>query len=202
MRDDSDIVIANEDVSSDRMQSMSEADTENMNNNGDSGSGSSSSATLNSSNIVVYICGAVISPGVYELPSGCRVNDAVVAAGGFSDEADRNYINLAATVSDGVKIMIPTRDEVAGSGGYLPETDFGVDSGVAVSEKSSDKGLININTATAEELKSLPGIGDSVSGKILDYRQKNGNFKCIEDIMKVSGIKEKLFSKIKDKITV
>ncbi|SDA50428.1 competence protein ComEA [Butyrivibrio sp. INlla18] len=157
----------------------------------DSNEGASN--TLVETSMVIYICGAVVSPGVYELPLGSRVNDAVIAAGGFSAEADHNYVNLAEPISDGIKIQIPTVQEVSTmqpviSGNFL-NSDLG-------------SGLININRASKEDLKTIPGIGDGIATKIVDYRTQNGNFSTIEDIMKVSGIKEKLFSKIKDYITV
>ena len=144
-------------------------------------------------NIVVYVCGAVVCPGVYELPPASRADDAVKAAGGFVDGADDTYINLAAIVEDGTKLMIPTKDEV--KNGLVAENTDSTDS-------FGSNGLININKATKEELKTIPGIGEKVAGKIVDYREQNGNFACIEDIMKVSGIKDKLFSKIKEYITV
>ena len=143
--------------------------------------------------MVIYICGAVASPGVYELPAGSRVNDAVTAAGGFSAEADRNYVNLAEPISDGIKIQIPTVQEVS-----TMKPDIS-DSFAASDQKS---GLININRASKEELKTIPGIGDGIATRIIDYRTQNGSFNTVEDIMKVSGIKEKLFSKIKNHITV
>ncbi len=155
-------------------------------------------------NIVVYVCGAVVSPGVYELPEGSRIDDAVKAASGFSDEADRSYVNLAARVSDGMKLQIPTAEETKEQGVSSKALSF--DENMAGGDMSfaSDgaSGLININTASKEELKSLPGIGDSIAGKIIKYREENGSFKKKDDIMKVSGIKDKLFSKIKDHITV
>ncbi len=147
--------------------------------------------------VVVYVCGEVISPGVYELDAGSRINDAVIAAGGFSDDADESYVNLAATVSDGTKLKIPSKEEIQN------EQKIGIDSfDFNVDINSSEKKLININSASKEELKTIPGIGDGIAGKIMDYRDKNGKFSCIEDIMKVSGIKDKLFSKIRDYITV
>ncbi|WP_292140308.1 helix-hairpin-helix domain-containing protein [Butyrivibrio sp.] len=157
----------------------------------DSNEGASN--TLVETSMVIYICGAVVSPGVYELPLGSRVNDAVIAAGGFSAEADHNYVNLAEPISDGIKIQIPTVQEVSTMqpvvSGNFSNSDLG-------------SGLININRASKEDLKTIPGIGDGIATKIVDYRTQNGNFSTIEDIMKVSGIKEKLFSKIKDYITV
>ncbi|MCR5403450.1 MAG: helix-hairpin-helix domain-containing protein [Butyrivibrio sp.] len=151
--------------------------------------------------IAVYVCGAVNSPGVYELDEGSRICDALYAADGFSDEADQNYVNLAAPAADGMKLYIPTESEL-----QKGETASAIDSfDSALGETSggtSENALININTATKDELKSLPGIGDGIAGKIVKYREEKGTFKSCEDIMKVSGIKEKLFSKIKDYITV
>ena len=150
--------------------------------------------------VVVYICGAVNAPDVYELDAGARVRDAVEAAGGFSEDADRTYVNLAAPVQDGIKLVIPTKEETAlAEKTQIPDYDvYGSDPPDAAGEGN---GLVNINTATLEQLKTLPGIGDSIASRIIDDRSSNGRFSKPEDIMRVSGIKEKLFSKIKDKIT-
>ncbi len=155
--------------------------------------------------LAVYVCGAVENAGVYELDEGSRIVDAVEAAGGFAEGADRTYVNLAARLSDGMNLLIPTMQEASDSDLVKGIESF--DSGsVADSSQNNDtgtgSGLININTATKEELKSLSGIGDSTADKIIRYREDNGGFKKIEDIMKISGIKEKLFSKIRDNITV
>ena len=152
--------------------------------------------------VVVYVCGAVVDPGVYELPEGSRIDDAVLAAGGFSEDADRTYVNLAARVTDGAKLQIPTTLETSDEA-----LTAGIDSFVGGalgtgSGPAQDSELININTASLNELTTLPGIGEGIAGKIIKYRDENGSFKCIEDIMKVSGIKDKLFSKIKDHIIV
>ena len=159
-----------------------------------------------SKSLVVYVCGAVSEPGVYELSFGSRINDAVIAAGGFSDEADTTYVNLAAEISDGAKLRIPTlveTEEIKGKGNVLSEEFNSFDkTGLDVDAKSVNNELININSATEEELKTLPGIGDSIAARIVKYRQQNGKFNSIEDIMKISGIKDKLFSKIKEYITV
>jgi competence protein ComEA len=160
--------------------------------------------------IVVYVCGAVLDPGVYELLETSRINDAVEAAGGFSEEADTTYVNLAAPLSDGIKLKIPTLEETKESadkevalGGDIRELPESFDKESPSEEAGqTGSGLININSASADELKTLPGIGDKVAGRIVEYRDKNGKFEKIEDIMKISGIKDKLFSKIKDKITV
>ena len=160
----------------------------------------------------VFVCGAVVNPGVYYLEDDLRLVDAVDAAGGFTEDADRSYVNLAASVQDGQRLRIPTVSEVAEAENV---TDKPSELSIQVQsydinetheqggiESDSNNGLININTATSEELKTLPGIGDGIAGRIIDYRNENGKFSCVEDIMKVSGIKDKLFSKIKDHITV
>ncbi len=157
--------------------------------------------------IFVYVCGAVNSPGVYELDEGSRVIDAAAMAGGLSEDADETYVNLAAVLEDGVKLMIPSKEETSEGDGFavnssgeaavITKSVYGFDSG-----SSSGKSMVNINTASAEELRSLPGIGEGIAGRIVKYREENGKFSCIEDIMKISGIKDKLFNKIKDSITV
>ena len=156
--------------------------------------------------LIVYVCGAVSEPGVYELSFGSRINDAVIAAGGFSEEADTTYVNLAAEISDGAKLRIPTlveTEEIKGKGNVLSEEFYSFDkTGLDVETKSVNSGLININSATEEELTTLPGIGDSIAARIVKYRQQNGKFNSIEDVMNISGIKDKLFSKIKEYITV
>lgn len=146
--------------------------------------------------IFVHIDGAVVAPGVYELTGALpRVNDAVMAAGGLAGDADTSTLNLAAVLSDGEKIHVPRQGEaVAG------QTSSGAASGSDVGRPSS--GLININTATAEELDSLPGIGPSTAAAIVEDRERNGPFASPEDLMRVSGIGEGKFSKLKDQIRV
>ena len=153
-------------------------------------------------NVVVYVCGAVVNPGVYELSEGSRIDDAVIAAGGFSEDADRTYVNLAARLSDGSKLQIPTISETSDETLAKEIESFDTGDNGYKSGASDGSGLININTASQTELATLPGIGEGLAGKIIKYRDENGSFKSIEDIMKVSGIKDKLFSKIKDQITV
>ncbi len=153
--------------------------------------------------IFIYVCGAVEKPGVYELPEDSRIVDAVDACGGFSDDADETYVNLAAKLDDGIKLYIPTIEETREqqASTQIDTFDKGESSFDGGSD-SSNSGLININRATKEELTLLPGIGNSTAEKIISYREQHGSFKSIEDIMNVSGIKDKLFSKIKDHITV
>lgn len=144
--------------------------------------------------VCIYVCGCVAEPGVYALPAPARVQDAVEAAGGFGEEADTEYWNLAELVSDGEQIRIPTLSE---SESLEART---VSEAAAAEEAAS--GLVNLNTATREELMTLTGIGEAKADAILAYREANGNFSSIEEIMNVSGIKEAGFEKIKDQITV
>lgn len=137
--------------------------------------------------IRVYVCGAVANPGVVEIPQGSRVEDALEAAGGFGAEAGREAVNLADWVSDGQKL-------------YFPKEGEAVEEPQAQADSAS--GLVNINTADAAALCTLPGIGESRAQDIISYREANGGFGACEDIMKVSGIKTAAYEKIKDKITV
>ena len=148
--------------------------------------------------LVVYVCGAVNQPGIYELSTDGRLYEAITLAGGFSADADPAYHNLARTVSDGERIyilsvaetkLLTTEQKVTGEEG---ET--------AVSKNGTV--LINLNTATAEQLTSLPGIGEAKAAAILEYRKKVGRFTDTEEIMNVNGIGEAMYEKIKDKITV
>lgn len=156
---------------------------------------------------IVHICGAVHNPGVYELPDGSRVMDAVTAAGGFLEDADQSACNLAQAIVDGCQIYIMTREESSvlleeeKSAGIQPQKSL---EGVQTADagERAEAGKVNLNTADAAALKTLPGIGDSRAAAILAFRQENGAFSCIEDIMKVSGIKQAAFDKIKDRITV
>ncbi len=145
----------------------------------------------------VHVAGAVVRPGVYTLDKNGRVEDAVEAAGGFVAEADKNALNLAARLEDGQRLDIPF---VAG---YEPEEEEGF---VVVSEGTpspqAGEGLININTASLEELDTLPGIGPTIAQRIIDYRTANGPFATIEDILNVSGIGSATFAEIEDLITV
>jgi len=158
-------------------------------------------------NAVVYlhVCGAVVRPDVYELSSDARITDAVKAAGGFSEEADEDFLNLALPIADGMKIYVPTVKEV--EEGY---TESILDSSGIVSDErdhfpegqASTSNKVNINTAGAEQLKTLSGIGDKRATDIISYRDSHGNFGSIEDIKNVPGIKEGVFEKIKEDIEV
>lgn len=137
--------------------------------------------------IWVYVCGAVESPGVVCLSPGSRAADALEAAGGFSADAAAEAVNLAARVSDGEKLYFPTREEYQAQG---------------AGQEAAAGGLVNINTADAAQLCTLPGIGESRAADIIAYREANGGFGACEDIMRVSGIKESVYRKISDRITV
>lgn len=158
--------------------------------------------TTSMESIFVYVCGAVLSPGVYELPDSARVVAAIEAAGGFGENAAVDYLNLARILTDGEKLMVPTVEEAEALKGT--EASDKVSGGVT-SQAGSEVGAelsININTATKEELMELPGIGESRALSIIAYREENGAFGSIEEIMLVSGIKEGAFAKIKAYIRV
>jgi competence protein ComEA len=154
--------------------------------------------------IMVYVCGCVRSPGVYGFDEGARFYEAIEAAGGFTEEAEETYMNLAAYLSDGIKIYVPavgetTADQAVSGTGQLPAAD-GTSSSVGMADQGTSDGKIDINTADEDALQTLPGIGPSRAADIVSYRKKNGPFSSIEDIMKVPGIKEAAFSKIRDMI--
>ncbi len=157
--------------------------------------------------IFVHVCGAVERPGVYEIPAGSRMFEAVEAAGGFQEEACQDYLNMAGLLEDGTKLEIPTLEEAEAlkEAGEAPEKLVSGTPGSTSSEKRNGDGatdLININTADIAELCTLPGIGESRARAILEYREKNGGFQKKEDIMQVSGIGQKMYEKIEEDITV
>lgn len=137
--------------------------------------------------IFVHVCGEVLNPGVYELPEGSRIVDAVNAAGGLSEEASEESVNLAEVVTDGMQVVIQNRIEAEAAAKQMAE---------------SAAGLVNLNTATKAQLMELPGIGESKAEDIIHYRETVGGFRTIEEIMQVPGIKDAGFRKIKDRIAV
>lgn len=149
--------------------------------------------------VTVHVCGAVAVPGVYELDAGARVADAVEAAGGSSETAADDYLNQAAFLLDGQQIYMPAEEEVAqgmAAGHAIPAGN--TDNGAADSRTS----LVDINTASKTELMTLPGVGEAKAESIIRYRETTGGFQCIEDIMQVEGIKDGLFQKVKEHISV
>ena len=147
--------------------------------------------------IFVYVCGQVAAPGVYELPGDARVYQAIEMAGGTLEGASPESLNLAQQAEDGQKIYVPTEEE-AQTGAALQDTMGGVQ------DMASDQeaGKVNLNTAGLEELMTLTGIGQTRAEAILAYREEEGVFRSPEDIMNVEGIKEGIYEKLKDEITV
>lgn len=169
-----------------------------------------------SGEIYVHICGAVVNPGVYALAADSRIFEGIETAGGFREDACEDYVNLAKTLQDGQRIVIPTMEEVEAAGEddayykrWMIEADTGTDTGEAGQSADSSQeasaqpdGLININLATESELSTISGIGAGKAAAIVKYRQETGGFTSIEEIMEVSGIGQGIYEKIKDKITV
>lgn len=199
-------------------EAESNAGDTDQNREAESSAGSTGRAELSDASLeeaktlVVHICGAVSAPGVYELPAGSRIIDAVEAGGGFLPEADEACCNLAEEIVDGCQIYIMTKTESCADGqtekkagiqtspdSDMQTTDRNVRSNSA---PALENGLVNLNTADVAALMTLPGIGESRAKAIISYREQHGAFAKIEDIMKISGIKQAAFSKIKDKITV
>ena len=147
----------------------------------------------------VHICGAVKFPGVYELPEGSRIFEAVELAGGLTEEACGEYQNQAQKITDGMKIYIPTTEQMESA---EAEQHLWTEEAEGAETSSQTEGKININTADKELLMTLPGIGESRAESIISYRDTSGSFAKIEDIMQVSGIKQGAYEKLKDKISV
>lgn len=158
-----------------------------------------------SDKIAVYVCGEVKSPGVYELTAGMRICDAIEAAGGFTKQAGREYWNLAETLTDGQMLCVPTEEEAkkrhtTAEGQQTSQEGNGRQTSGGTGDP--DGTLVNINTADAALLTSIPGIGQVRAEAVIAYRQEHGSFQSIEDIKKVSGIGDALFAKMKNHITV
>lgn len=137
--------------------------------------------------VYVHVAGAVAAPGLYDLPEGARVADAIKAAGGATAAGDLDAVNLAAKVRDGDKILIAPKGHVPGS-----PAGAGGASGAR----------LNLNTASQSDLEQLPGIGPALAARIIDFRERNGGFRSVNDLQKVSGIGPKKFEQLKDHVTV
>ena len=147
--------------------------------------------------IAVHVIGAVARPGLYEFPTGARIQDAIDAAGGILAEASSESLNLAQLLEDGQQLDIPYK------AGSAPVSTPGLDLPTSTTPTADPNvELININTATLEELDTLPGIGQSTAQKIIDYRTANGPFANIEDLDNVSGIGPATMDAIRSLITV
>ena len=142
--------------------------------------------------ITVDVKGAVKSPGIYDLPVGSRVHDAVQKAGGLTEEADSKSLNLAQKVSDEALVYVPTKGEEAAS----QQTASGT------TPSTSKEKKINLNKASLEELKQVKGLGGKRAQDIIDHREANGQFKSVDELKKVSGIGAKTIEKLKDYVTV
>lgn len=146
--------------------------------------------------IYAHICGAVHSPGVYKLETGARIVDFIQACGGLTTDGDENYINQAETVVDGQRIYVPTKAELEA---------LAIDDYIAgnLDDAESEAELaVNINNASEKELMELPGIGESKAKSIIKYRETQGKFDKVEDLMNIPGIKEGLFNQISSRIRV
>ena len=143
--------------------------------------------------VYVYVCGEVVNPGLYALPEGARAMDAVTAAGGFTEDAATDIINLAEIETDGSMLRIPSVQEVKNGEIEIPTASGGF---------SGQNGLIDLNTADVDKLCEIPGIGEAKAKAIIDYRNRNGKFAKTEDLMLVPGIKEGTYEKIRDYIKV
>ena len=144
--------------------------------------------------LACYVCGEVNEPGVYYIGDGSRKQDAVEAAGGFTEDAEPSYVNLAEKVRDGEKIYIPSKDE-------LKEGRLAGDPSAEHLAEHED-GLVDLNKADKNELMTLPGIGEAKAESIIAYREEHGGFNSPEEILGVQGIKDGVYNKIKDKIVV
>lgn len=172
--------------------------------------------------IYVHVCGEVKTPGVYGLPAGSRFYEAVESAGGFTEDACRDYLNMAAPLADGSRLEIPSAEAVAGrkerggssesGGGTDTENEYSYytfyETGDSAPEQAgsgnadASDGLVNINTADVAVLCTLPGVGEARAKAIIEYREKQGGFQKKEDIMQVSGIGEKMYARMEARLAV
>lgn len=159
--------------------------------------GKTTGSDSDSSEIYVHLCGAVHKPAVYRVETGARLVDVIGLAEGLTETAAGDYINQAMSVEDGQRIYIPTRDEVEG----LAPEEYIVGEGGSLEQESEQK-LVDINRADAGDLMELPGIGEAKAESIIAYRNANGDFTDIEELMMVPGIKEGLYGQIVTYITV
>ncbi len=147
--------------------------------------------------VIVDVRGAVAKPGVYTLPAGSRLQDALTQAGDVLPGAETRTLNLARRLNDGEQIYVPQVGEATATAPAIPGK-----SAPASAATKTPLGKINLNTATLDELDTLPGIGPAIAQRIIDYRNQNGAFKQLEDLKKVRGIGDALFSQIRDMVTL
>ena len=142
------------------------------------------SAQVQAPKIYVHVAGSVKAPGIYQLDSGTRVYDAVLAAGGFTSKANQSSVNMARALTDGEQLVITSGDSSS------------------VFEGAMTSSLISLNQASSSQLEDLPGVGPALAGRIIDWREANGGFKVREDLLNVAGIGDKLFASVKDLVTL
>ncbi len=155
--------------------------------------------------IVVHVTGAVKNEGIVKVKENSRINDVIEAAGGVTSNADLSNVNLAYVIEDGQKIYIPCKTEEQGLQEEEEQNIVSEGAGgnvLEIDDETINVTFVNINTASAEKLEQLPGIGSSTAAKIIEYREKYGKFKTIEDIKNVSGIGNSKYEAIKDFIYV
>lgn len=149
------------------------------------------SPSVSAAPVYVHVSGAVVEPGLYRLAPGARVVDAIAAAGGFADDADRATVNLAREIADGEQLVVG----VPPAPGALAPADSAPASAQA-------GGLVNLNSATIADLDSLPRIGPAIAQRIVDWRETNGRFTSVEDLLAVPGIGDKMLASLRDLVTV
>jgi competence protein ComEA len=158
------------------------------------------------SSVFVHVLGAVGHPGLYELSDGDRAVDAVAAAGGFAEDADEAFVNLARIVTDGEQLYIPKKGEarvVGGEGQGAPAAGGSSGGGPGGSSVGGTAGgAVNINTADATQLETLPGIGPAMAERIISWREDNGAFTSVDDLLSVAGIGQKTLESLRDLVTV
>jgi competence protein ComEA len=161
--------------------------------------------------LFVYLTGAVVTPGVFELEQGARLNDAIEQAGGLAEGAAVNYVNLAAPLVDGQHVHIPSGTEIesgeaariaAGGASATTAATASTGTGAGAATETAGEQKVNINTANNTELETLPGVGVATAQRIIDYREKNGPFTSIEGLKDVSGIGEKKYAELADKVCI
>jgi competence protein ComEA len=145
------------------------------------------SSSIEEPSVFVHVVGEVEKPGIYIVATRARVFDAIIAAGGFTKSADQSTVNLAREVSDGEQVVVMAA---------------GAQSGSATAQTSAQTALISLNRASQLELEALPGVGPTLAGRMIDWRSANGGFKKKEDLLKVSGIGNKMFDGMKDLVTL
>jgi len=163
-----------------------------------------SASTEKNTLIKVYICGCVKQPGVYEMAQGSRIVDLAELCGGFTEDACIEAVNLAAVLSDEEKVYIPSKTEISQQGiNILDGISSGNNSNSKEGQADASQGQkVNVNSASAEELMVLPGIGEQIAKNIIDYRNQYGAFNTKEDLKNVKGIGEKKFEQIKELVSI